>query len=195
MSCLFFLAIRANTVKMKKLRHDSGLESCYPDFDSLRAGVYAFAMSVLHRRELAEDVTQETLLRLFVCLAQGDDIQNHKGWAVRVCRNVAFNRIRRDRIAPFERSAQVDDLINLLATGDPDPEQRLLERERTRQIGMSLDLLTRHQRACVLLRARGLRYREIAARLNITTSSAVEALARAIERLRASLVAGAGDHA
>lgn len=163
------------------------MEPCFPDFDSLRAPVYACAFTIVQRRELAEDVMQETFLRLFTHLAQGNDVQNFRGWAVRVCHNVAINQIRRDRTAPFEPATRVDELIDVLAVDDADPEQRLLQREQYRQVEMSLGLLTPHQRACILLRARGFRYREIAARLNITTSSAVEALARAVERMRVSL--------
>ena len=157
-------------------------------FEELRAPVYAYAVTLIRRREVAEDLTQETFLRLYTHLAQGNEIDNVKAWAFRVCHNLAVNYVRKNPLnegvehrAHNGRHENPDDAP---AGVDSDPELRLIEKERNERLEQLIGLLTEHQRRCLYLRAEGFRYREIAEQLDITISSVVDTLTRAVERLR-----------
>jgi len=74
-------------------------------------------------------------------------------------------------------------------TADPldSPEHRALSRERARRLSAGIGKLPEQQRECMLLRASGLRYREIAQVLGIQTSSVGALVHRAVARLSEEL--------
>jgi RNA polymerase sigma-70 factor (ECF subfamily) len=66
---------------------------------------------------------------------------------------------------------------------DATPEQRVLEKEKFRRLATAIRLLTESERECLLLRAGGLRYREIGEVLGIATSTVGDTVERAIKKL------------
>jgi RNA polymerase sigma-70 factor (ECF subfamily) len=66
---------------------------------------------------------------------------------------------------------------------DATPEQRVLEKEKFRLLAAAVRLLTESERECLLLRAGGLRYREIGEVLGIATSTVGDMVERAIKKL------------
>jgi RNA polymerase sigma-70 factor (ECF subfamily) len=115
-------------------------------------------------------------------------VDSVKAWAFRVYHNLAMNHLKKNPRDVHEygrtngdgRSGSGDQMVAV----EPDPERRLLEKERYQRLGQSIGQLTEHQKRCLYLRAEGFRYREIAEQLNITISSVVDTLTRAVERLR-----------
>jgi RNA polymerase sigma-70 factor (ECF subfamily) len=67
------------------------------------------------------------------------------------------------------------------------PERCALDRERTRRLRAAILKLPEQQRECMLLRASGLRYREIAAALGIQISSVGALVHHAMARLSEDL--------
>ena len=63
------------------------------------------------------------------------------------------------------------------------PERVVLEKEKFRQLGKAIRILTSSERECLLLRAGGLRYREIGEVLGIPTSTVGDTVERAIKKL------------
>ena len=63
----------------------------------------------------------------------------------------------------------------------------MIGKERTRQLADAIAGLSKQQRACLHLRAEGLRYRGIAAVLGISTPTVGEFLQRAMERMRTAI--------
>jgi RNA polymerase sigma-70 factor (ECF subfamily) len=63
------------------------------------------------------------------------------------------------------------------------PEQVLLRKEKLRRVAAAIQLLTESERECLLLRAGGLRYREIGEVLGIATSTVGDIVERAMRKL------------
>jgi len=63
------------------------------------------------------------------------------------------------------------------------PEQAVLQKEKLRRLGNAMRSLTDVERECLLLRAGGLRYREIAEVLDLSTSTVGDTVDRAIRKL------------
>jgi RNA polymerase sigma-70 factor (ECF subfamily) len=74
--------------------------------------------------------------------------------------------------------ASCDDLLDHRT-----PEQELLAKEKFRQLRAAIPSLTESERECLLLRAEGLRYREIGEVLGIATSTVADSVDRAIRKL------------
>jgi len=127
----------------------------------------------------AQDVVQDAFLSLQRHLASDGTQENIRGWLFRVAHNQA-----RNRQTSYQRrfSEPLDGEMDFLA-GDATPEQRVLEKEKFRRLATAMRLLTESERECLLLRAGGLRYREIGEVLGIATSTVGDTVERAIKKL------------
>jgi len=130
----------------------------------------------------AEDVVQETFLALFRHLRLGRDQTQIAGWLFRVARNLALKRLRTARRRPL-LAAEIDALTALAIDPGPDPEARIVEDERRQRLRAVVRALPARDRRCVLLRAEGLTYRDIAVALGLSLGSVGKSLARAMTRL------------
>lgn len=127
----------------------------------------------------AQDVVQDAFLSLQRHLAADGSQENIRGWLFRVAHNQARNRqtsYHRRFGEPF------DGEMDFLAP-DATPEQAVLEKEKFRHLAAAIRLLTETERECLLLRAGGLRYREIGEVLGIATSTVADTVERAIKKL------------
>jgi RNA polymerase sigma-70 factor (ECF subfamily) len=80
-------------------------------------------------------------------------------------------------------SAPLDAEVEASAIDEATPERAVLEKERFRRLHGAVRLLTHAERECLLLRARGLRYREIGEVLGLATSTVGDTVERAIKKL------------
>lgn len=127
----------------------------------------------------AQDVVQDVFVSLQRHLASGGSQENIRGWLFRVAHNAARNRQRRyDRsfAAPLEEGLD-------LALDQASPEHAVLEKEKFRRLRKAIRLLTESERECLLLRAGGLRYREIGEVLGLSTSTVGDIVDRAVRKL------------
>lgn len=127
----------------------------------------------------AQDAVQDAFLRLHKHLAAGGAQDNIRGWLFRVVHNDARNR-QSSYDRRFGQSLEPDfDSVSMAST----PEQTVLEKEKLRRLGSAMRSLTDCERECLLLRAGGLRYREIAEVLDLSTSTVGDTVDRAIRKL------------
>jgi RNA polymerase sigma-70 factor, ECF subfamily len=127
----------------------------------------------------AQDVVQDAFLVLHRHLASGGSQENIRGWLFRVAHNQARNRQNRyDRNFSAPSDPELDAVLD-----EATPERAVLEKEKFRQLGKAIRLLSASERECLLLRASGLRYREISEVLGIATSTVGDTVDRAIKKL------------
>jgi RNA polymerase sigma-70 factor (ECF subfamily) len=124
-------------------------------------------------------MVQDAFLNLHRHLASGGSQVNIRSWLFRVAHNGARNRQQSyDRRFGKPLDPDLDSISD-----DATPEQVVLEKEKLRRLGEAILLLTDSERECLLLRAGGLRYREIAEVLEIPTSTVGDTVDRAIKKL------------
>lgn len=154
-------------------------------FVRLYPGLYSLAYGVLGEREDAEDVLQESFLRLDGAAVLQRPDGEVAAWLRRVCLHLAFNR-RRDRRRARERLERAGRL-DAAAPGDQeesDPSVAVVRREEQEEVRRALATLPERQRNCLLLRHAGYSYAEIAATLGIAAGSVGVLLARAERAFR-----------
>jgi RNA polymerase sigma-70 factor, ECF subfamily len=127
----------------------------------------------------AQDVVQDAFLSLQRHLAAGGEQENIRGWLFRVAHNQARNR----QTSYHRRFGETLDGEKDFLAEEATPEQVVLEKEKLRRFADAVQLLTESERECLLLRAGGLRYREIGEVLGIATSTAGDTVERAIRKL------------
>jgi RNA polymerase sigma-70 factor (ECF subfamily) len=127
----------------------------------------------------AQDVVQDAFLTLHRHLTSGGSQENIRGWLFRVAHNQARNcQNRYDRYFSAPGEAEMD-----APSHEATPERSVLEKEKFQQLRKAIRLLSESERECLLLRASGLRYREIGEALGIPTSTVGDTVDRAIKKL------------
>jgi RNA polymerase sigma-70 factor (ECF subfamily) len=144
-----------------------------------REGLYRYLLSSGVDSGRAQDMAQESFLRLYAALRGGAIIDNPKGWVYRMAHNLAVDSHVRERKHPGISGAVAASLASLENT-----ERDLIEKDWLERFYGAMGQLSRQQRLCLELRARGLQYSEIAALLKIRTSTVGEFMRRAIKQLR-----------
>lgn len=149
-------------------------------FVEARDDVYRYLLSLGLHPPQAQEGAQEVFLRLYATLKKGENIQNPRAWIFRVAHNLGLKiRARQSSQAPFDAN-----LESRIADSEMDPEQGLLQRERTLRFHEAIQRLSEQQQRCLFLRLEGLRHPEIGSVLGISASAVGEFLRRAISRLR-----------
>lgn len=146
---------------------------------SLRAYLYCLGIS----SDQAEDVIQESFLRLVRHRFEQDAGDNLRAWVFRVAHNLSMNVHRSQRYTSYGIDEGSSQLIRERMDPRPSPEQKVLLDERMRWFEDAFAQLTPKQRQCVLLRAEGLRYREIACTLGVSVQRVGELMQRSISLL------------
>ena len=141
--------------------------------------LYGLGYRLLGDHGEAEDVVQETFLKLdgHPVLERPDE--EVAAWLRRVCLNTTYNRLRgrRRTTARLERAGRAeraDDETDAQAT----PLLDVLRAEQQQAVRRALASLPERQRACLLLRHAGYSYAEIAATLDLAVGSVGVLLAR-----------------
>jgi len=154
-------------------------------FQEHGAALYRFCRSVLRHTGDAEDVVQETFLKLLHHLQHDGDARNLKSWLFTVAANGCRDRTRwRLRWLPWnaERDDRPVDPIDDEVRLKPDTTQAGRARKAFRA-------LAPRDRLLLSLRAQGLSYKDIAAASGIREQSVGRLLARALDRWRKQCVA------
>ena len=151
--------------------------------------VYNLALSMLKSREDAEDITQETYLRLWRTI-EDTAIESPRAYILRTARNLALDLIRKN-----SRRSEADTL-KIGADGEfeieiedtsPDlrPDVAYYKKLQKEAIRESIEELPPSARELIILRdVEGLSYSEIATMLGIAEGTLKSKLFRARERLR-----------
>lgn len=138
--------------------------------------------------EAADDVVQDTFIALFRHLRLGRPRDNLRGWLFTVAHRQAQKHRHRTARRRAVECAVEPGVIDQEPASTGNPEALLASLETERRLRSAFRALPERHRHCLLLRAEGLRYREIAEVLGISLGNVAKTLAYAV--LRLSVVAG-----
>lgn len=152
--------------------------------------VYNLALSIVKKKEDAEDVTQETYLRLWRVASELKLEGSLKLYILKAARNLALDLIRKN-----SRMDEIDTVILDsdgefeidIADDSPDsrPDASYLRKVEKETVLQSIEELPSAAREMIVLRdIEGLSYAEIGAMLGIAEGTLKSKLFRARERLR-----------
>lgn len=158
------------------------VEKALADFESPLIG---YAVTILHDIERARDVVQDTFIRL--CQQEPNKIRESlKTWLFTVCRNRAFDVLRKDkRIQPLDE-------VQWKKVAGPElaPDEQADQGEQIAQVMKSLDKLSANQREVILLKfQQGLSYQEIVEVTGLSSGNVGFLIHTGLKRLRDSLPA------
>jgi RNA polymerase sigma-70 factor (ECF subfamily) len=147
--------------------------------------VYRLAYRLSGNRADAEDLTQETFVRVFKSLAEYTP-GTFEGWLHRITTNLFLDMVRRRQRIRFDTLP--DDAGDRLAANTAGPEQAYAEMHLDPEVQQALDALPADFRAAVVLcDLEGLSYEEIAATLGIKVGTVRSRIHRGRVLLREAL--------
>jgi RNA polymerase sigma-70 factor (ECF subfamily) len=152
-------------------------------FEQLHVPVFRYLLRKTRDSGQAEDITQETFLRLFKHLREDRLLDNPKAWLFTVAKNLAIYAIRNENhVKDLDEDTwkKIEESRSGLGA---DPEKLTLQHERVDRLQIAVLNLTPLQRECLHLRAEGLRYREIAGLMELSLSTVMDAVRRATLKL------------
>jgi RNA polymerase sigma-70 factor (ECF subfamily) len=147
--------------------------------------VYRLAYRLSGNRSDAEDLTQETFVRVFRSLADYTP-GTFEGWLHRITTNLFLDMVRRRQKIRFD--ALAEDASERLASDEPGPERAYEQNNLDPEIQRALDALPADFRAAVVLcDLEGLTYEEIALTLDIKVGTVRSRIHRGRVLLREAL--------
>jgi RNA polymerase sigma-70 factor (ECF subfamily) len=156
-------------------------------YETHRAEVFAFLIRMTRDREAAEDLLQETFIRLIREARAGRMPDAVRPWLYRVATNAAISRARKGAL--WTRL-----LPRLVDRREPvRPEGEALRAERDAELHTALAELAPDGRAALLLAAQGLAGREIAASIRRSEGATRTLICRSRVQLRLILEAKEGQ--
>lgn len=162
-------------------------------------GLLGFLVRMMRDRPRAEDLFQETFLRVYTKADTFKPGQRFKAWLYAIASHAAIDALRRDARAPdlFSFDAETEDAAALserLHVESPHPAEILSADERRIRVRAAVETLPPRQRATVALAYfEGLTYPEVADALGCTVGTVKTQVSRAMHTLARILPAPEGD--
>lgn len=145
-----------------------------------RAAVYSMALSYLKNAEEAQDVTQDTFVRIWENAASYHTQGSPMAWILTIARNLSLMRLRSEMRQSSLSEEEWDAIPADASAVSPEDRQMLQD---------ALAALSDEERQIVLLHAvTGLRHREIADLTELPLSTVLSKYRRALDKLRKILL-------
>ena len=144
-----------------------------------RAAVYSMALSYLKNAEEAQDVAQETFVRIWENAAMYRSQGSPMAWILTIARNLSLMKLRLE----VRQSSLSEDEWNAIPA-----DTSAVSLEDRQMLQDALSALSDEERQIVLLHAvTGLKHREIAALTELPLSTVLSKYRRALNKLRLQL--------
>lgn len=144
----------------------------------LKDKLYRLALRITLDKAEAEDIVQETLVRVWENCKQGYDRKSIKAFSFTICRHLALDVTGH----AGHGNVTIDESIELLTTGTTDHSEA---KERLALVRQLMDSLPEVQRSIMELRdIEGMTYQEIAEIMNLSDSQVRVYLFRARNKIR-----------
>ena len=154
-------------------------------FDEHAGRLKAFALAAVRDNDAADDLVQETYLRLIRDVRDHGPPDNVAGWLHRVCANLIISRGRRQKVADRRKSSLVDRDVGASA------EDQVIRSDESSRLQAALAELPNDARVALLMAAAGFSAAEVGDAIGRTANATSTYICRARIRLR-EILSGSG---
>lgn len=150
--------------------------------------IYAYIMVLVRKRDVADDIFQETFFKVINTLKSGK--YNEEGkflpWVMRIAHNLTIDHFRRNKKMPRVDSPREDfDVFENLRIEEKSVQDELIDFQILGDVRKLVDFLPEEQREVVLLRHYAeLSFKEIAEQTNVSINTALGRMRYALINLR-----------
>lgn len=167
-----------------------------PSFEALMRKYYArifnFILRMTGSREAAEDLTQETFVRVYQSARNYTPKALYRTWLFTIAKNVSLNELRRASRRNLSLQAEIETPGGTVrpqaVSDDPRPDEKAWTEEKRAFVKEAIEQLPGNQRTAVILRRyEKFSYEEIAGAMDCSVSAVKSLLSRARQNLYQSL--------
>ncbi len=149
--------------------------------------IYTQIVLMVRDNEVADDIFQETFVKVIRTLKQGK--YNEEGkflpWVLRIAHNLTIDHFRRNKKMPMVRSDDDYDVFGTIAQEDLNVEEKWIEQIIHHDIRKLIDELPQEQREVVLMRHYlGLSFKEISDQCNVSINTSLGRMRYALINMR-----------
>lgn len=154
-------------------------------FDHYSKVVYPFALKLTRSQELAEEILQDVFLKVWVNRSTLPEIENLGAYLNRITRNHCYNVIRR-----LAHEALISaELTNAMTDEAHSTEDDVISWDLQQSLNKAINQLTPQQKLVyTMCHQDGLKYEEVASRLNLSRSTVHMHMKLALRLIRKYLI-------
>lgn len=150
--------------------------------------VFSYILINIKKREIAEDIFQDTFIKVIKSLRAGkyNDEGKFISWVMRIAHNLLIDHFRKEKHMPTISDGDYDyDIFNNSRFSEKTREQEIIKDQIQGDVRKLIELLPDDQREVVVLRHfSGMSFREIAEQTNVSINTALGRMRYAILNLR-----------
>lgn len=154
-----------------------------------QAKLYSYIMFIVRDRTIADDIFQDTFVKVITKLRQGAYKTNGKfsAWITRIAHNIIIDMFRDQKIGKIIESTPDNDLSNLTGNelADANIEIRFVKEQNMREAKLLMESLPAIQREIVYMRFyQQMSFKEIAETTGISINTALGRMRYAVLNMR-----------
>lgn len=153
-----------------------------------RKKVYTYIVMVVKDKYLAEDIFQDTFIKVIKSLREGRYKDNGRflSWVIRIAHNLMIDHFRKEKqLSTISNDSYESDIFNSKKFADPTVEEEMITGQITDDVRRLIQELPDDQREVVLLRHFcGLSFKEIAEQTDVSINTALGRMRYALINLR-----------
>lgn len=150
--------------------------------------VYTYILLIVKSEQLAEDIFQDTFIKVIQSLKQGKYKDNGRflSWVIRIAHNLIIDHFRKEKqMNTMSNDDYEKDIFNSKKLSDRNIEDKLIEAQIHTDLRKLIDELPGDQKEVILLRHYvGLSFKEIAEQTNVSINTALGRMRYALINLR-----------
>ncbi|PZE19532.1 RNA polymerase sigma factor SigW [Paenibacillus xerothermodurans] len=176
-------------VRLAKLARNGDRAAFAELVELYKEKIFHLAYRMLHNRHEAEEIVQETFLRVYTNLERYDENQKFSTWIYRIGTNLCIDRLRK-RKPNYSLDAEMNDgegtdWYAMLPSEDDTPDDQVILSETRNEIRKSIETLPEKYKTVVVLRyLQDLSLQEISEVLSLPITTIKTRLHRGREHLR-----------
>ena len=149
--------------------------------------IFTYILTAVKNRELAEDLFQDTFIKVINTLRAGayKDEGKFAQWVMRIANNLKIDYFRKAQRMPAYESNGEFDIFDTLGVEDPSVEQKMIQEQIYSDIQDLLQYLPEEQREVLEMRIyQDISFKEIAELTNVSINTALGRMRYALINLR-----------
>ena len=152
--------------------------------------VFSFIVSKVLDKEIAEDIFQDTFIKVVNTLKSGK--YNEEGkflpWVMRIAHNLSIDHFRRGKKMRMLRATEEFDVFDTMCSDEPHMEDRMIQEQIHQDVRDLLETLPEEQRLVVKMRIeRDMSFQEIADETGVSINTALGRMRYALINLRKAM--------
>jgi len=149
--------------------------------------LFSYIMASVKNRELAEDIFQETFIKVVNTLRSGNYKEEGKflQWIMRIANNLKIDHFRRNQRMPIYDNDGSYDIFDIVQDSDLSVEQKMITGQIHEDVSRLIKYLPEEQREVLEMRIyHDISFKEIAEKTNVSINTALGRMRYALINIR-----------